>query len=205
MKNIIKTKVQLSDEIKKLNDKIAELTKFKTERKRTEKILISEKDKLQLLLDGLSQTGIGVDIVGLDYKVLNQNKILIDRFGDITGKMCYKEYMGFDEPCSFCPMIKAIKNNTVEKVELKAADGKDYELTSTSLQNPDGSVDKVIEVVNDITERKRAEEKLKSRNKELEIFYDATVNRELQMIELKKEINELLEDKGEKLKYKIVS
>ena len=57
----------------------------------------------------------------------------------------------------------------------------------------------------DITERKQAEEKMKSRNIELEIFYEATVNRELTMIELKKEINELLEDKGEKPKYKIIA
>ena len=56
----------------------------------------------------------------------------------------------------------------------------------------------------DITERKRTEIKLKSRNRELEIFYEAAVNRELNMIELKKEINELLEGRGKKPKYKII-
>ena len=56
----------------------------------------------------------------------------------------------------------------------------------------------------DITKRKQAEEKLKSRNRELEVFYEAAINRELTMIDLKKEINELLEGKGEKPKYKII-
>lgn len=55
----------------------------------------------------------------------------------------------------------------------------------------------------DISERKQVEEKLISRNKELELFNEVTVGRELKMIDLKKEINELLEKSGEKPKYKI--
>lgn len=55
----------------------------------------------------------------------------------------------------------------------------------------------------DITERKRAEEELHKRLKELEIFNRISVGRELKMIELKKEINELLEKYGKESKYKI--
>ena len=56
----------------------------------------------------------------------------------------------------------------------------------------------------EIIVRKQVEEKLRSRNKELELFHDVTVGRELKMIELKKEVNELLEKSGKKPKYKIV-
>ncbi len=52
-------------------------------------------------------------------------------------------------------------------------------------------------------ENKQAEEKLLSRNKELEVWYDVSVNRELNLLDLKKEINELLKKYGEKPKYKI--
>ena len=55
-----------------------------------------------------------------------------------------------------------------------------------------------------ITERKQAEEELKIRMNELEIFNEATVGRELKMIELKKEINELLAKTGQKPKYEII-
>ena len=55
----------------------------------------------------------------------------------------------------------------------------------------------------DITERKQAEENLKKKINELEIFNDTTVGRELKMLELKKEINELLEKSGQKPKYEI--
>ena len=69
--------------------------------------------------------------------------------------------------------------------------------------NDDGDPIIMIGTVQDITERKQVEEKLISRNKELELFNEVTVGRELKMIELKKEINELLEKSGKKPKYEI--
>lgn len=55
----------------------------------------------------------------------------------------------------------------------------------------------------DITDRKQSEKTLKSRLNELEIWHDVTVDRELKMLELKKEINELLEKLHKNPKYKI--
>ena len=55
----------------------------------------------------------------------------------------------------------------------------------------------------DISERKRAESELKKKNKELELFNRLAVGRELKMIELKKEINALLEDQGKEPRYEI--
>jgi hypothetical protein len=56
----------------------------------------------------------------------------------------------------------------------------------------------VIEAAHNITERKRAEEELKQHRKELlarvnelEEFYKLAVGRELRMVELKKEIEQL--------------
>jgi len=69
--------------------------------------------------------------------------------------------MGSEEPCDFCPMIKAIKNKKVESVELTAADGRNYELISAPLPNPDGTINSVAEIFLDITERKLAEQDLK--------------------------------------------
>ena len=58
-------------------------------------------------------------------------------------------------------------------------------------------------LIRGINEHKEAEEKLKSRNKELESWAEVTTGREIFMLNLKKEINELLEKLGEKPKYKI--
>ena len=53
----------------------------------------------------------------------------------------------------------------------------------------------------EFAERKRAEEELQKRLGELEIYYRATIGRESRIIELKHQVNELLERLGEKKKY----
>ncbi len=59
-------------------------------------------------------------------------------------------------------------------------------------------------VARNITDRKLAEDALKDKVGELQRFHDLTVGRELKMIELKKEINELLKELGREAKYVIV-
>jgi len=55
----------------------------------------------------------------------------------------------------------------------------------------------------DITERKKAEQQIKKSNEELAAFNKLAIGRELRMIELKSEINELLKKMGKEEKYKI--
>ncbi len=61
----------------------------------------------------------------------------------------------------------------------------------------------VITYARDITERKKAEQELKKRLHELEIFYNATLGREGRIIELKHHINELLVQLGKEKKFKV--
>lgn len=56
----------------------------------------------------------------------------------------------------------------------------------------------------DITERKKAEEALLEKIKDLELFSKLTVGREVTMVELKNEVNILLNRLGEENKYNIV-
>lgn len=56
----------------------------------------------------------------------------------------------------------------------------------------------------DITDKLKAEEELKKRLEELERFSRLTINREEKMIQLKEEINTILEEAGKEKKYKIV-
>ncbi len=55
----------------------------------------------------------------------------------------------------------------------------------------------------DITERKQAEKELQKRLKELEVYYKATLGREGRIIELKHQVNELLEQLGKEKKYNV--
>jgi len=76
-------------------------------------------------------------------------------------------------------------------------------LLVSSVRKPDGSLDYVVAMVDDITERKRAEEDLRIRNDELTRFNQAAAGRELRMIELKQTINELSRRLGEAPPYEL--
>ncbi len=117
-------------------------------------------DKNNALINALNLVGIGIDIVSVNHEILFQNQVLKERFGDFAGEICYKKYMALDKPCEFCPMEKAIKNNSVERIELKGVDGRFYEIYSAPIPNSDGFIDMVAEIVIDITNRRRNEQKI---------------------------------------------
>ena len=69
--------------------------------------------------------------------------------------------------------------------------------------DPEGRVVSMIGTIQDITERKETEEQLKKKMHDLERFNAITVDRELRMVELKKEVNALLKKAGEKPQYRV--
>jgi hypothetical protein len=57
----------------------------------------------------------------------------------------------------------------------------------------------------DITERRHLEDEMKRNVEELEQFGKLAIGREIKMIQLKQEVNEMLRQLGQVGKYKIVS
>ena len=125
----------------------------------------SERDKLAVIMAGMED---GLDVVGRDYTVKFQNRVLFERFGDLTGQLCYEGYMGLAEPCESCPMVKAIETGEPHRAELQGLDSRHYEITSMPLRNPDGSLH-ALEIVRDITDRKMAEEEITHRTRQLNL------------------------------------
>ena len=74
-------------------------------------------------------------------------------------------------------------------------------LTGISTQNEANCLITAV----DITERKQSEQEMLEKMEELLRFHSLTVGREIAMIELKKEVNELLNKLGEEKKYVIVN
>lgn len=138
------------------------------ERKRIEETLKSERDSLRTLMSGLAASGVGVSVVQADYQVVSQNEVLQERFGDAEGRPCYDLYIGASRACRGCHMDAAIRRGGVERSELAAKDGRQYELLVSPLPNADGSPDRVIEVFQDITERKKSEDELKQAKEKAE-------------------------------------
>jgi len=75
---------------------------------------------------------------------------------------------------------------------------------TTIIRDDEGNVTHYQGILTDITDRKQAEEELMKKTEELERFNKLAVGRELKMVELKKEINALLEQLGKEPRYKIV-
>ncbi|MGA1823853.1 MAG: sensor histidine kinase [bacterium] len=156
---------------------IVTIYKDATMQMQAEENLKKERDKLLALFDGLDRLEIGIDIIGDNYTVLSQNRIMQKRFGNSVDKLCYRERMGLTKPCDFCDMKEAIKSRKIKRIEIRPIDGRIYELSKVPLLNLDGNADKVLEVIQDITERKKAEKKkehlikeVTSANKELTDF-----------------------------------
>ena len=79
----------------------------------------------------------------------------------------------------------------------------DVQLSASMVTDQAGTPVCMLSSFVDITERKRAEEKLAQRVEELERFHRLSVGRELRMIELKRQINELSEQLGREPPYDI--
>lgn len=107
---------------------------------------------------------------------------------------------------NYCPetpfIVVSGSIGEVTAIELIKKGAVDYVLKD----NPDRlpfAVKRSLEEAKEIKARKQAEEALLKKLRELEIFHQVTVGREIKMIELKKEINTLLIEAGKKPKYMI--
>ena len=135
---------------------------------------IEEKNKLQLLVDSLE---CGVTIQDREYNIIFQNKYLRDIFGHI-GEKCYRVYEFQEGICESCPADLTFQDGMAHSSErrLKMPSGETHiwENTATPLRDTKGNITGCIEVIRDITKRKREEQALReSEEKYRSIFENA--------------------------------
>jgi PAS domain S-box-containing protein len=131
-----------------------------TERKLMEEELRAEKNKSEAIVAGL---GDGISIQDLDYTILYQNQVHQNFVGPHVGESCFKAYQNKDEVCQGCPVALSFVDGQIHSVErrLERPDGSHFfEIKSSPLRDGSGTIVGGIELVRDVTERKRAEEQL---------------------------------------------
>lgn len=79
----------------------------------------------------------------------------------------------------------------------------DVRISSSAMKDDSGNFLRTVSIVEDVSSEKMAEYALKEEKRELEDLNTLMIDRELKMIELKQEINSILEKNGEKKKYDI--
>ena len=143
-----------------------------TKRKQAEKILKQTKTLLKGLFESI-QDGISVLNTDLTIRYTN-NTIKIWHESDLPleGKKCYQVYHKQNLPCDPCPSLRCLETGKVEREEINPQTDigsrwfeiYSYPLFEEGAEEPTG----VVELVRDITERKKAEEKI-----EYLSFYDS--------------------------------
>ncbi len=140
-----------------------------TERKRTEEELKRSRDHLDRVLNSMYE---GVVVIDPNFNIRDANTCFLKQHAvnreEAIGRHCYEITHCLDEPCSgaehACPLREVLDTSqpaTTEHVH-QASDGRQIivEIKAFPLLSEDGRVDAVVELVHDITERKRAEKEL---------------------------------------------
>jgi PAS domain S-box-containing protein len=170
-------------------------------------------EELRQLLQSAGEGMYGVDAAG---RLTFINPVALNLLGFTEEEMIGKEVHdlihhsredGSHYQIEDCPIFATWTHGTQNRATeaFWRKDGRSFPVEYTSAPIiKDGNVVSAVVTFRDITERRQAEKELKEHMDELESFTRLTMNREEKMIELKEEINNLLEKTGQEKKYKIV-
>jgi PAS domain S-box-containing protein len=110
----------------------------------------------------LDAIGDGISIQDISSKILYQNRVHKDLFGDHVGKYCYEAYECTSHNGNECPLELSFKDTKTHLEEREVRTDKGIlhvEITASAIGNQMGEVIGGIEVVRDITERRKGEER----------------------------------------------
>jgi PAS domain S-box-containing protein len=174
-----------------------------TKRKQAEEAAQRAREEWERTFDSVPDL---IAILDDRHRIVRVNRAMAKRLGvtpeACIGLHCHQSVHGSDQPPAFCPHAKTLADRLEHVAEVHDERlGGDFLVTTTPLMNEQGRMIGAVHVARDITERKRAEAEILMHVEELERFNRATVGRELRMVELKKEVNELCARLGEEKRF----
>jgi len=141
-----------------------------TEAKAMEQALRQERDMLENMATSMDA---GLALIGRDYRIIWANNLLKQISGtDLDNKLCYPIFNKSNQICHDCGVKKVFENGaTVDRHDYNFKfEGHDdwVELIVTPVKDKDGKVIAALELVVNITERKRLQTKLGEYSQKLE-------------------------------------
>lgn len=142
-----------------------EEAKERAEHKQAEEALRFSEERYRGVVENI---GIGVSLISPNMEILALNKQMKTWFPhiDVSSRpICYRAFNDppREEICSYCPTCKTLQDGQVHEdvTETPAKDNViSFRIISSPVKDQDGKVIAAIEMVEDITERKRTEEAL---------------------------------------------
>ncbi len=146
------------------------------DRKRAEDAVKAERQRLNDILDMLPAYLV---LLSPDYHVPFANRFFKERFGESREFRCFEYLFSRSEPCEICETYSVLKTMAPHHWEWTGPDGRNYDIFDFTFTDTDGSI-LIMEVGIDITERKRAEEKIQEQAALLDKAHDAIAVRDLE-------------------------
>ncbi|NQT25853.1 PAS domain S-box protein [candidate division KSB1 bacterium] len=192
--------VPLVDEDGKIN-RILAVVENVTERKKSEFALKESEERYKRLAEATFE-GIGISRQG---KVVDVNQQIAEIYGYSHDEFITKNFKDLVHPEDLEMVQSNMKNNITAPYEHRGIkkDGSVLFLEVRARPIVIENEECRLTVIRDITKRKIAEVSLKQKIDDLEKFNKLMVGREDRMIDLKREVNMLYKELGQKKKYKV--
>ena len=144
-------------------------TEERSERRRAEEALRRSEEKYRSLVDNIP---VGIALLSPEMEIVSLNSQMRQWSPhiDVSKRpLCHQSFNDppAQEPCDYCPVIKVLQDGKVHEAVTETPAGgetRNYKINAIPLKDRDGKVTAVIEMVEDITERRRAEEELRHSN-----------------------------------------
>jgi PAS domain S-box-containing protein len=145
-----------------------------SQRKRSEEALLKSEQEKDAILSSLKN--VAIEYLDPEMRIIWVNTAVQRYLGrslqDLCGKYCYELIQGLKQPCPGCKAILTLRTGQSHEGELITPDGKAWTTRSNAIKAEDGKLHGVVHVAMNITERRKAAEKIAAMKQRLEEVID---------------------------------